>query len=72
VGSNRHAGGGRGECLSFLNLKNLVDKVVVDEKQHESKTWLTTWLLQSYPQDIHSQEKVIHRISTELSTMKNR
>jgi hypothetical protein len=34
--------------------------MVVDEKQ------------QSYPQVIHSQEKVIHRISTELSTMENR
>jgi hypothetical protein len=38
--------------MKTTNVKNLVDKVVVDEKQ------------QSYPQVIHSQEKVIHKLST--------
>jgi transposase-like protein len=38
--------------MKTTNVKDLVDKMVVDEKQ------------QSYPQVIHSQEKVIHRIFT--------
>jgi hypothetical protein len=46
----------------FWNLKNLVDKVVVDEKQQKSKTWLTTWLLQSYPQPRKSYPQDIHRV----------